>query len=335
MAAHSRVFEDHEAKRVAVPLMVGLVGPSGGGKTYSALRLASGIQRVTGGDIFVIDTESRRSLHYANLFKFRHVPFAAPFGPLDYLAAIEYAVKRGAKVVIVDSMSHEHEGPGGVLEQHAAEVDRLAGGDQAKAERVKMLAWSAPKQARRRMINTILQMPVSSIFCFRAKEKLKIERGQEPKPLGFMPIAGEEFIYEMTINCLLLPKAGGIPTWQSNEIGEQATMKLPQQFAQLFSEPLPLSEDHGETMARWAEGGAVSRFDEFLREIAEADLATLEKVIPPRIEEAKKSRAINAAEHRSLKAAYIARKTALTSNGNGAGEAPGSSPSVTSEAAAS
>lgn len=316
----TRTFEDYEAKRVAVPLMVGLVGPSGGGKTYSALRLATGIQRVTGGDIFVIDTESRRSLHYANQFKFRHVPFVAPFGPLDYLAAIEYCVKRGAKVVIVDSMSHEHEGPGGVLEQHAAEVARLAGDDQAKAERVKMLAWSAPKQARRRMINTILQMPVSSIFCFRAKEKLKIERGQEPRPLGFMPIAGEEFVYEMTVNCLLLPKAGGVPTWQSKEVGEQATMKLPQQFSQLFSEPLPLSEDHGETMARWADGGAVSRFDELVAEIGGADAAALEATIPPKIEEAKKARTINPAEHRALRSAFVARKKALAAAPNGAAE---------------
>jgi energy-coupling factor transporter ATP-binding protein EcfA2 len=307
-----RVFEDYEAKRQAVPLMVGLVGPSGGGKTYSALRVATGIQRVTGGDIFVIDTESRRSLHYANQFKFRHVPFSAPFGPLDYLAAVEYCVKKGAKVIVVDSMSHEHEGPGGVLEQHSAEVDRLAGGDKNKAERVKMLAWSAPKQARRRMINTILQMPVSSIFCFRAKEKIKIESGQEPKPLGFMPIAGEEFIYEMTLNCLLLPKAGGVPTWQSREPGELATMKLPAQFQQLFSEAMPLSEDIGESMARWAEGGALSPFDKLAAELACADLATLEDAIPAKIEEAKKTRSVNPAEYRALRTALAARKKALT-----------------------
>ncbi len=310
-----RTFEDYEAKRCAVPLLVGLVGPSGGGKTFSALRIATGIQRVTGGDIFLIDTESRRSLHYANHFKFRHVPFAAPFGPLDYLAAIEYAVKKGAKVVVVDSMSHEHEGPGGVLEQHAAEVEKLSGGDQQKADRVKMLAWSKPKQDRRRMINSILQMPVSSIFCFRAKEKLKIATGQEPKQLGFMPIAGEEFIYEMTVNCLLLPKAGGVPTWNSKELGEQATMKLPQQFQQLFAEPMPLSEDHGETMARWAEGGAVSVFDQLLREIGEADGATLDSVIRPKIEEAKKARTVNPAEYRSLGSAFTARKKVVTANG--------------------
>lgn len=317
----SRTFEDFEAKRCAVPLMVGLVGASGSGKTFSALRLATGIQRVTGGDIYLLDTESRRSLHYAGHFKFRHVPFAAPFGPLDYLAAIDYCVRKGAKVVVVDSASHEHEGPGGVLEQHAAEVDRLAGGDLAKAERVKMLAWSAPKAARRRMINTILQMPVSSIFCFRAKEKLKIERGQEPKPLGFMPIAGEEFMYEMTLNCLLMPKSNGVPTWQSKELGEQATMKLPQQFAQLFAEPMPLSEDHGETMARWAEGGAVSTFDGLVLEIERADAAALE-AIAPKVEEAKKARAINPAEHRSLRAAYAARKKLLAGNGEESGSLP-------------
>jgi len=324
-----RVFEDYEAKRCAVPLMVGLVGPSGGGKTYSALRLATGIQRVTGGDIFVIDTESRRSLHYATMFKFRHVPFAAPFGPLDYLAAIEYCVKKGAKVVVVDSASHEHEGPGGVLEQHAAEVQRLAGDDQAKAERVKMLAWSAPKAARRRMINSILQMPMSSIFCFRAKEKLKIEAGKEPKKMGFMPIAGEEFIYEMTLNCLLPPNAGGRPEWHPDEVGEKLMIKLPGQFKQLFAEPVPLSEDHGETMARWAEGGAVSVFDDLVRQVADASIASLDNEIPPKIEEAKKAKSINPAEYRALRAAFVNRKKELT-GGNGA---PPSSPEATESAA--
>lgn len=324
-----RVFEDFEAKRSAVPLLAGLVGPSGGGKTCSALRLATGIQRVTGGDIFLIDTESRRSLHYANQFKFRHVHFPAPFGPLDYLAAIEHCAKRGAKVVIVDSMSHEHEGPGGVLEQHAAEVKRLAGDDVEKAERIKMLAWSAPKQARRRMINSILQLPVSSIFCFRAKEKLEIKKGQEPKQMGFMPIAGEEFIYEMTVNFLLLPKAGGVPTWDSKEPGELQTMKLPGQFASIFADPVPLNEDHGETMARWAAGGAVSRFDELVVEIERAgDLAALEAIVP-KFEDAKKVKSVNPSEFKSLRTAFGARKKALAGD-----SVPDSKPAIAEEPAA-
>ena len=84
-------FAIKPAVREQVPVMVGLMGASGSGKTYSAIRLATGIQRVTGGDICVIDTESRRALHYADDFKFLHMQFDAPFGPLRYLEAIKAA----------------------------------------------------------------------------------------------------------------------------------------------------------------------------------------------------------------------------------------------------
>jgi predicted ABC-type transport system involved in lysophospholipase L1 biosynthesis ATPase subunit len=94
--SHARTFGDKPAVREKTPLLVGLVGPSGTGKTFSALRLAAGVQRVSGGDVFVVDTEARRALHYADRFKFRHVQFDAPFGPLDYLAAIEHCVRKGA-----------------------------------------------------------------------------------------------------------------------------------------------------------------------------------------------------------------------------------------------
>src|ERR1700728_1669346 len=140
-----RTFDDQPAIRQATPLLFGLIGPSGGGKTYSALRLATGIQRVSGGEIFMIDTESNRSLAYADKFKFRHVPFGAPFSPLDYLAAVEHCVKKGAKVIIVDSMSHEHEGPGGVLEEHDAEMKRLAVAWRTSEDKTNIPGWSAPK----------------------------------------------------------------------------------------------------------------------------------------------------------------------------------------------
>jgi hypothetical protein len=263
----ARKFEAKQAVRGPSPLLFGLIGPSGSGKTYSALRLATGIQRIFAGDIMGIDTESNRMLHYADKFRFKHISFAAPFSPLDYLAAIEYSLKQGAKTIIVDSMSHEHEGPGGVLEMHQRELERLSGGDSAKAERVKMLAWAKPKAERRRFINTLLQMNANFIFCFRAKEKIKIVRGKEPEELGFMPIAGEEFVYELTAKALLMPGANGIPTWTSRNTGEQMMMKIPEQFRGIFlgTDPKQLDEDIGEEMARWAAGGTGNAFaDEYL-----------------------------------------------------------------------
>lgn len=250
-----RAFVDTEAVRSKCPLMIGLMAPSGAGKTYSALRLATGIQRVTGGDIYVIDTENGRAKHYADYFKFRHVPFAAPFGPLDYLAAFRHCSGQpGRKIIVADSMSHEHDGPGGVLEQHTVELQRLAGDDSKRMEKMDFAAWAKPKAARRKMINEILQMDGSFIFCFRAKDKKKPVKGEGLVELGFMPIAGEELIFEMTANALLLPQAEGVPTWQSNEKGEKLMLKKPRQFRELLAKREPLSEDLGEAMAHWAEG---------------------------------------------------------------------------------
>lgn len=258
-----RSFEDKPAARERVPLLIGLMGPSGGGKTYSALRLATGIQSVTGGDIFVVDTEARRALHYADQFNFRHVPFGAPFSPLDYLAAIQHCERRGASVVVIDSMSHEHEGPGGVLDWHDRETKRLAPmfGGEAKAT---FAAWGAPKQARRALINGILQLPINVISCFRAKEKLKLNRGKDPQPMGWMPIAGEEFLYEQTVCALLMPGAGGVPTWQPSELGEQQMVKLPGWARETFSGKGPLSEDIGARLAQWAAGTVVRSVEELL-----------------------------------------------------------------------
>lgn len=266
MNAHARIFEDRPAVREAVPLLVGLMGPSGSGKTMSALRLATGIQSVRGGEIFVIDTESKRAKHYADFFKFRHLEFGAPFGPLDYLAAIQHCVSKGAGIIIVDSQSHEHEGQGGVLEMHEQELDRIAGNDYAKRNAANLLAWAKPKAARRQYINGLLQMNCNFIFCFRAKEKVKPvkrkDNGREKTEIeqqGWMAIAGEEFVYEQTVNCLLMPGSKGVPTWASDQPGERAMMKLPEQFRGIFAEQQPLSEDIGRALAEWAKGGTTEQ----------------------------------------------------------------------------
>jgi hypothetical protein len=255
----SRTFEDTKATRQRVPVLVGLTGSSGSGKTFSALRLATGIQRVTGGDIGYIDTEARRSLHYADRFNFRFLEFRAPFGPLDYLAAIRHFASKGVRTIVVDSASHEHEGQGGVLEMHEQETDRLAKAWNQPREKVQLTAWASPKAQRRQLINAILQMDINAIFCFRAKEKLKIIPGKNPIQLGWMPIAGEEWIYEMTVNCLLYPAGGGVPVWKTAEPGELQMLKLPVQFEAIFAASKPLSEDIGEALAKWAAGDSAPR----------------------------------------------------------------------------
>lgn len=315
-----RKFEAKVAVREQVPLLIGLFGCSGSGKTFSALRLASGIQRRNPGPIFVIDTEAKRALHYADKFSFRHLALGSPFSPIDYLEAIEYCVEQGAKTLIIDSMTHEHTGEGGVLEMHEKELDRLSKGDSNRREAMNFPAWAKPKAQRTKLLSRLLQLSCNYILCFRAKEKIKLATKAEKaagaeaiKPLGFMPVAGEEYVFEMTLNCLLLPAAGGVPTWHSSEVGERMMVKLPEQFKGLFRETKPLSEDIGEELAKWAAGAADpdSLYAKLSSGIAAAtDQAALEALIP-HFEDGKKKRTLTPNEYNGLRAEWGARKKAL------------------------
>lgn len=252
----SRTFESALAVRARVPLWIGLVGSSGSGKTMSALRLATGMSKVYGDGVFLIDTEARRSAHYAPDFRFTIVDFKAPFGPLDYLAAIEHCAARGAKTIIIDSMSHEWEGAGGVLESHDTECERLMASWKKPRDKVQMAAWQRPKAEHRRLLSAMLQMGINFITCYRAREKLKIIEGRPPIPLGWQPVASDDFVYEATVNMLLYPGSNGVPSWHPEEMGERAVVKLPSHFRGFFEEKRALDEATGEALARWAAGDA-------------------------------------------------------------------------------
>ncbi len=265
-----RKFVSSDARRADVPLLLALIGPSGSGKTFSAHRLAKGIQRVQPGSIHGIDTENKRMLELADRFKFKHVPFEPPFGSLDYLAALQHCVSEGARTVIIDSMSHEHEGAGGLLDaadqyveekiRRKVEFKDLANADSYEADKarakLKISSFIKPKADRSKLINGILQLPCNVIMCFRAKERIEPVAGKEPIKLGWQPIGGEEFWYEMTARCLLLPGCIGTPEWDMGKLekGEKMAARRPEQFSRILQGQL--SEDIGEAMARWALGPA-------------------------------------------------------------------------------
>lgn len=263
------------ATRSRVPVLVGLIGESASGKTYSALRLGTGMVRVFGGKLAGIDTEGNRMLHYAwdpekrKGFHFHHMPFAAPFGPLRYLAALQACKAQGATVVIVDSMSHEHEGTGGVLDMHESELQRIAGDNYDKRKKMNGTAWIRPKAERRALINGLLQLGISAVFCFRAQEKMdwgkreeasEIGEGGGLKKLGVQPIAGKAFVWEMTARALLMPGCDGVPEWNPKIEAERNLVKRPEQFRELFEryKGKPIDEQLGEEMARWAMGPSSS-----------------------------------------------------------------------------
>lgn len=251
-----------KAVRKAVPLLFGLVGPSGCGKTYSALRLATGMQRVIGGRIKFIDTESKRALQYADIFDFDHFSFDAPYSSLRYLEVLRAAAETPGPI-IVDSMSHEHEGDGGYIDLHDHEVQRLLGCGFPNQFAAQVPAWSLPAKNRGKLIQGITTTGMNAIFCFRAKEKVSMDRKDDRGKtqvdnLGWMPIAGDAFVYEMTARAILLPDMPkGTPQWNPKFPGEVSTCKLPGFFREYLEDPKnpkQLTEEIGELLAKWAAG---------------------------------------------------------------------------------
>lgn len=255
----ARDFTARPAVRRQVPLLLGLMGPPGGGKTFSALRLAEGMRRLGGGKPVVIDTEGGRALKYADRFDFLHVPFGQPFKPTDYLDAIRQQLAAKPCAIIVDSMSDEHEGEGGVLDWHEAELDRMAGQDYAKRERMTQAAWIKPKADRRMLLGGLNTILTPIIFCFRAREKTKQlpnDRGKMvPTNIGYSPIAPTEIVHTLDLACLLPARAEGVPVWHSDKVGEDFVIKLPGYLKPFITEGRPLDESMGEAFARWAAGG--------------------------------------------------------------------------------
>lgn len=255
--AKRRQFFIQPAVRRPTPLLLGLAGPSGSGKTYSALRLATGIAKVADGAVVVIDTENRRAQHYADQFKFLHIDFAPPYGPMDYLAAIHAAERENPACIIIDSLSHEHDGEGGTLDCVTAELDRLAGADIGLQQKLAAAAWRKPKAARRALLSGLLRLQSHVIICMRASERTRMARealATEPIEMGLTPVAAPEYLFELTCSSLLKAGAQGCPTWSSQLPGEHAAIKLPRQFEPVFQAKRSLDEQHGELMARWAAG---------------------------------------------------------------------------------
>jgi hypothetical protein len=315
----SRTFTDEPAKRGHVPLLVGIVGPSSSGKTFSALRLATGIQRVVGGQIFGIDTEHKRMTHYSDKFAFRHVDFEPPFGPLDYLDAIQHCVKQGAKIIVVDSMTHEHNGIGGVTDQSEQWLDKQCGNDYQKRQRMQMLSWVNPKQERKKLNSAIVQLGINAIFCYRAADKIKPVSGKEPIKLGWTPETTSTLHYDMVQRFLLTPGCDGVPSFLPEMDAEKQMVKNPAQFRDWFKPGVQLSEEIGERMARWAAGDATEKTgkqtapEAVSNQVAnyeicqtEADFKALESLREQRWKE------LSGIEKKALKAASDAAKDRLS-----------------------
>lgn len=257
-------FSFRPAVREQIRLLIGLSGGTGSGKTFSAMKLAKGLA----GDVkfAVIDTENGRASMYADFFQFDAGALLPPFTPDRYLEAITAAEKAGYPVIVVDSMSHEWAGEGGILDMHEDQLETFTKGDDSKRDANNMRAWIRPKMDHKSMVAHLLQLKAHVILCFRAEPKIDIikENGRTkivPKETltgldGWVPICEKNLPYELTMSFLFTADTPGIPN----------PIKLQEQHKPFFTEERTISgekrryyklisEESGRLLGEWAKGG--------------------------------------------------------------------------------
>lgn len=179
-----------KATRKKVKLRLGLSAVSGGGKTYSALLLAKGLV----GDwskIAVIDTENNSASLYSHLGEFNTIELTAPYTPERYIQAIEACELAEMECIIVDSITHEWDGKGGILEIHSS----MTGNSFTN--------WASLTPRHQKFIDKILQSKCHVITTVRRKTEYEmIKDGTKTKveKAGLKEVTREGFEYELTVN---------------------------------------------------------------------------------------------------------------------------------------
>lgn len=180
-----------KAKREQVWLKVLLSGASGCGKSYSALKLATGIAKKCNSDIAFIGTEGSRNKYYADEFDYDLLELEEPFECEKYMDAIDQAVEGGYKVLIIDSMTHEWKW---LNEVH----DKMPGNSFTN--------WGKLKPRHHKFMEKVLRSPIHVIATARGKDDWVLEDKngkQVPKKVGMGQQQDKDISYEYTVSLMI------------------------------------------------------------------------------------------------------------------------------------
>lgn len=181
-----------KATRTKSKIRLGLSAVSGGGKTYSAILIAKGLSNGNLSKVALIDTENGSGDLYSHLGDYNVLPLESPYTPENYAKAIRTCEDAGMEVIIIDSITHEWDGKGGILEIHSA----MTGNSFTN--------WASLTPRHQKFIDAILQSKCHIITTVRRKQDYELvmnDKGKlEPKKVGLKEVTREGFDYELTCN---------------------------------------------------------------------------------------------------------------------------------------
>jgi hypothetical protein len=127
---------------------------------------------------------------YAELGDYKVLPIGPPFAPEKYIDAIQHCISTGVEVVIIDSVSHEWEGIGGILDIHG----RMTGNSFTN--------WAVVTPRHNAFVQSILQSHIHVICTIRSKQDYVIaeKNGKMvPEKVGLKGVTKDGLDYEFTL----------------------------------------------------------------------------------------------------------------------------------------
>jgi primosomal protein N' len=188
-----------KAVREDIFVKVCAIAASGGGKSFSTLRMASGLAKAlsekSGQEerIAYIGTEGSRDKYYANEFDYDLLQLKNDYSPEKYSDALEDALDSGYKVIIIDSISHEWVGKNGCLEIHS----KMAGNSYTN--------WNKVTPRHNKLMDLILDCEAHIIVTVRGKDKYVMEEvnGKQVVTklnLGYQQRDDIEYLFTLSLN---------------------------------------------------------------------------------------------------------------------------------------
>jgi hypothetical protein len=180
------------AERKKSKLRLALVGPTGAGKTFSALQLAFGL----GTKVGLIDTEHGSGDLYADLGNYDVITLEPPFSVQKYRDAIRAFEEAGYDTIIVDSLSHAWVGEGGLL-------DKQGQLENSGKYRNSFATWREITPEHNKLVEQMLGSSAHVIATMRTKTEYVVEKDDRGKntvrKLGLSPVQRDGVEYEFTL----------------------------------------------------------------------------------------------------------------------------------------
>lgn len=174
------------ANRKKAFIKIGMLGPSGSGKSFSSIQLAKGLV----GDfskVGIIDAENGSADLYDNLGPYKTLTLSPPFSPERYIEAIDVCINAGIECIIIDTSSREWEF---LLDYHAS----LPGSS--------FNSWSKVGFRHDAFVNKMLQANAHIICTIRSKTEyiLSEKNGRTvPEKVGMKGVQRENLEFEFSL----------------------------------------------------------------------------------------------------------------------------------------